>query len=37
MKLKTLRQLPLFLGIETGATRSVAILADASGTCLQRV
>jgi len=28
---------PLFLGIEAGATRSVAILADASGECLQRV
>jgi N-acetylmuramic acid 6-phosphate etherase len=28
---------PLFLGIEAGATRSVAILADATGTCLQRL
>jgi N-acetylmuramic acid 6-phosphate etherase len=28
---------PLFLGIETGASRSVAILADAGGGCLQRI
>jgi len=30
-------QPPLFLGIEAGATKSVAILADATGTCLQRL